>query len=392
MREILELKKILYVQHSGGMGGAPRSLSFIINNLGEEFIPYLYLINKGPNYELFKNTINTNNIFIGGKLSFPFHGSEVANPNFRMTINNFLGVLPTYFEAKKIIKRIKPDIIHINSSCMFVFAMAAKKINKNIKVITHIREPILKGIKGYFLKKYTKKYSDYVIAISKNDLKSLGELKIKSKVIYNSIDITKPRYNNFNYLNKKLGISNDSIIFSTLCRIHKSNGIKELIKVAKKIVNENLKFHFVIVGFYENLTAYEHEVKEMVEGQNNIHLLNFTSKVEEIISSSDVIISPFLTPHFSRMVIEASALSKPTIASNVNSQNELVVHNETGFLYNNLNELESYILTLGENEKKRNVFGKNARVMAENNFDTQKNNESLFKIYEELISKELTDK
>ncbi len=61
-------------------------------------------------------------------------------------------------------------------------------------------------------------------------------------------------------------------------------------------------------------------------------LIEFRKDIPSIINSSDIIVFPSVVPHFARSIIEAGAMAKPSIASNIGGPDELIINGETGLL------------------------------------------------------------
>ncbi len=239
-------KTILYFQHSGNLGGAPKSLQTLLKEVDRKlYDPYLFVINDGPAIPLFKDLGLP---VIVDKKIHRFMGTEMSGMNLKLFIKNILGVLPTYFKTKQIIKKYNPAIIHLNTTCMFISAMAAKKTNPKIKIISHVREPLLKSFAGKILKYMNNKYVDYFIPISKYDESTIKQFN-NSEVIYNPVD-----FEEFNKdvkesdFRKEFNISDEDILVSYLGRIVPQNGIDILIESANMLRKvKNIKF--AVIGF-----------------------------------------------------------------------------------------------------------------------------------------------
>lgn len=359
---------ILFIHHSSKLGGAPISLSYIIREYKKnECDITLINIADGPSNEIFRKE-GVEPVLIHNARAI--HGSTVAPQTIISIIKNLLYFLPTIFSAYKNIKRISPALIHLNSTCLFPFAIAAKIYNKDLPVICHVREPISKGIIGWPLRFFIKKFADGIIAISDYDLQSLkinsSQKQISKTVIYNFVEKPYDNIRNNQFFQNKLAIPEDSVVFLYLARFAKGNGWETLIKSAKLLVKEHPHFHFVLAGAEEsmNLTGYE---------TKNIHILHFQKDVSPLLNSADVFVCPFTEPHFARGVIEASAYALPIVANNIGGVNELVLHEQTGFLYQNEFELRQYLTLLGNDTAKRMEFGNNAKEFSSKNFDYIKN-------------------
>lgn len=373
-------KKILYIHHCGGLAGAPKSLSILLDCLNlEKYEPSLLLIFKGPAIDYFKNK---NLQIYYNKLINPFHGSTVTGDSYRNLIRDIIKSPFTFLASKYSIKKLKPEIIHLNSSCLCIVALAAKLTDNKIKIICHIREPLRNNLSGKIIRYLCYKYVDHFIAI---DSYSASTMKTKNNmsIIHNSVDLNV--YNDklsSNILRTELNIPNSDIIFLYLARVVDTNGTKELIKLGKEAIIKNKHFHFVIAGFvFDNLDTYSKECIEICRDTQNIHLLGFRNDVPQIIASSDIMVVPFTEPHFSRAIIEAAAIGKPSIGTNVGGVKELINNGETGYLCNNFEEFLGRCEELGNDAIQRESFGKAASEYAKDNFNIVKTSEKVFEIY-----------
>lgn len=379
--------KILYFHHGGSEGGAPRSLSFLINNLDKNvYEPYvLCCMDYEGNKEIFEA--------VGAKVIYddnmgPWHGSTVSGMSFGMLKSNIKKSLPTYFNMFKILEHVKPNIVHLNSTCLFLAAKAVKKYNKDIPIVCHVREPLLNNFWGDILRKNINKYADSFVAIERYDAESLHTSK-PIKIVYNFVDFK--TYNSkvkSNCLHEELKIPEKEKIILYLARISSENGAYEMLNSLETYIASNKNVHFCLVGAqFDIKTEYLSKVVEMANKYDNIHLMPFRKDVPNIIASSDILVAPFIEPHFARSVIEAAAMGVPSIVSNVGGLKELVVDNETGLIYdqNNKNDLCNKIEMLLNDANLLSKMGKNSQKYAHENFDAKINSKRTFEVYNDLL-------
>lgn len=383
--------KILYFHHSVSKSGAARSLSFLIESLDKKkYEPIVICRKDKENIKLFENAGAK---VIMDKRIGPLHGSTVSGMNFIILCSNIFKAIPTYLVSKYYVKKIKPDLININSTCMCLAAMGAKSAFKSIPVLVHVREPLMNNIFGDILKKITYNYVDAYIAIDEYDMNTVAVEPIKDyRVIYNFVDFD--QYNDSiisNCLNQEIGIPNGDIIFLFLGRIIWQNGVLEMIAAFANIYNEYPNYHLVIVGDEQNnKSKYNQEVRKLCKSHRcNIHLLPFRNDVPNIIASSNVLICPFIEPHFSRSVIEAAAIGVPSIACNIGGVNELIEDGITGLLFDKskFQECSEKMILLGENEAYRKKLSKAAVEHARKNFNKTNNAKRTTNFYDEIIDK-----
>lgn len=380
-------KKILYIQHGGNSAGAARSLGFLIEGIDKtKFEPYVLCISDKKNISFYEK--------LGAKVYFndkiePIHGSTVSTKNFQMTCRNIIFAIPSYLRFKKYINDICPDILHLNSSCLAMASIACKNSLKKIPVITHIREPLRNDFWGNLLRKIHSKYTDMYIAIDNYDLKSMNPKNKKAVVVYNFVDFNIYNSNHkSDVIREELGIKKNSPIFLYLARIAQSNGAIELAKEFSKEKYNN--YNLVFVGDNKlDKSKYANELRTLVNKSANMFLLDFRNDVTNLIASSDVIVCPFVKPHFSRTIIEAAAMGKPSIATDIDGPRELIINGKTGFLFNptNFSTIYKYIVELGENKKLCKEMGIKSEKFARKNFNSKDNIKVIEEVYTEILSK-----
>ncbi|MBA2563239.1 MAG: glycosyltransferase [Chitinophagaceae bacterium] len=378
-------KKILYIHHDLGNSGASRSLSFLLDKLNtEKFTAKVHCIFNGPVLELFKHKPVE---LILRRSIFPFHGSTVTGMSLELFVRNIIKVPQTFISAFKMIRKHKPDLLHLNSSSLFVVAMAAKFVNRNIKIVCHVREPLLKhSISAFIIRYMNYFFVDHFIAIdhfSGNSMKTKNNIS----VIYNAVNFKD--YNpgiNSKIIRNEFNLTENDVVFLYLARIAKCNGVLQLVKVANKLTKYYPQFHFVLAGFKEvSLNKYEKEVLSNITSNANIHTMKFRNEVPLLIAGSDIVVVPFTEPHFARSIVEASAMARPIIGANVGGVNELI-NAETGLLYNTEQELYDYCVKLGTDKSLQAKLGNGALGFAKKNFDNNISSNGVFDIYNTLLN------
>ncbi len=379
-------KKILYIHHDLGNSGASRSLAFLLDKIDpQKFEVKVHCIYGGPVLELFKNKPVE---LIARKSIFPFHGSTVTGMSSELFFRNIIRIPQTFFSALKMIRKHKPDLLHLNSSSLFIVALAARLVNPKIKIVCHVREPLLKhSISAFVIKHMNYFLVDHFIAIDQFSGNSM-KTKNNMSVVYNAVNFED--YNpdvNSKLIRNEFKLSENDVVFLYLARIAKCNGVLQLVNAANELTKQYPQFHFVLAGFKEvSLNKYENLVLLSIENKANIHTMKFTSEVPLLIAGADIMVVPFTEPHFARSIVEASAMAKPIVGSNVGGVNELVVNAETGLLYNDEQELYDRCVKLGTDKSLRIRLGEGALKFAKLNFDNNISSKCVFDIYDTLLN------
>lgn len=181
--------KILFVHHGKGIGGASLSLLFLVKGLDRhEFKPVVLFMQNSAAVQMFVRegvevvgTINKSD-FSHTKIWWLrwYHPHHFVRSLFDS--GQLLCGL-----AKKWLEKIKPDIVHLNTSSLFSWAVIAKKMG--IPVFWHVREPLAPGYFGLrrgFTRWAVKKWSDVILPICRDNAAPWAELE-KTKVVYNAV-------------------------------------------------------------------------------------------------------------------------------------------------------------------------------------------------------------
>ncbi|MBU1110118.1 glycosyltransferase family 4 protein [Patescibacteria group bacterium] len=91
-------------------------------------------------------------------------------------------------------------------------------------------------------------------------------------------------------------------------------------------------------------------------------------KLAQLYQASDIYATCDKYLFFGLPILEAASFSKPSVALNFCAANEVIEHGKTGFMANNLNELESYLERLIQKPTVRRNLGANARKRAKEMF------------------------
>ena len=165
--------------------------------------------------------------------------------------------------------------------------------------------------------------------------------------------------------------------FLMIARVLYDKGYQEYTDAARTIRGKYPEVKFELLGKIDQ--EYPNHVPESVVKQDHkegtIHYLGFVSDVREIIRQADCIVLPtFYNEGLSRVLMEAMALRKPIITTNIPGCKETVEEGRNGFLVpprdveSLVRAMERFILLSSEERIK---MGKYSREKAEREFDIQ---------------------
>lgn len=166
-----------------------------------------------------------------------------------------------------------------------------------------------------------------------------------------------------------LGFKKEEWVFMFLGRLNKEKGVLDLINAFDQI-NTNLNQKLVLVGHDEENIINQN--KEIIK-RNNITYIPFTDKPEEIIQACDTFCLPSYREGFGLSVIEASALSKPIICSDIYGLKDTIIDHETGIKHKakNVKDLTEKLVFALENKKLLKNMGIEGRKYVSKHFSDE---------------------
>ena len=183
----------------------------------------------------------------------------------------------------------------------------------------------------------------------------------KSMILYNSTEFN-PKKENENDQNKEI------IRIGYVGRLIELKRVHFLLELAVFLKENNISnFSIEIYGDGESRKELEN-FSEKYQLKDIVVFHGFITDLEEAYQSFDLFINPSREECLSVATIDAGIMGKPIIVFDVGGNDEIVIHNKTGFVINSKEELFKKTKKLLEDSKKREIFGDNAMNHCESNF------------------------
>ena len=320
--------------------------------------------------------------------------------NFSLGSKNPLIIFLNIYKLSRIIKKYKINIIHARSRAPAWSAyFAAKKMGIPFVATFHGTYSIQNNLKKKYNSIMVK--ADKVIAISsfinKHILSNYKVDQEKIVTVHRGINIEK-----FDYLkvsnerliafSKKFNIPEDSFVILLPGRITRWKGHILLIEAISKLKRSDIICLFV--GDLQGRNKYFAELNKTIDKfklKNNFRIIANQSDMSVIYKLSDVVVSASLEPEaFGRVVAEAQAMGRPTVAVNHGGGPEIIIDGETGWLFrpgdaNDLADKVNKALNLNINDREK--MSVKAIERAKLNFNNEMMCAKKLNIYAELINK-----
>jgi len=294
---------------------------------------------------------------------------------------------------RKIIKKVKPDIIHFHN----IYGISTQLINytsKRYPTVTTVHDYwpfcfnstmlnkdkicnmncnicrfplgfITKKIKMYHLR------STYLVAPSnfmKNKLVSAGYKNIET--IYNGIDLPK----------KETDYTTNRIVY--IGRVSYEKGILFFLETVKNNIDTKID----IIGKGPLLSHLRNKYSKC----KNICFKGFVENIhEEFVQGGIVVVPSIYHENLPYVILEAMSYGIPVIGSNIGGIPELIEHKKTGLLFapRDRDDLEKQVNYLIKNPEKIKRMGKNAANKVKKKFNWNRTTKSYLELYQKLLKK-----
>lgn len=256
-----------------------------------------------------------------------------------LSVKNMKG----FVQLLKIMKKGNYNIVHTHTSVGGAIGRIAAKIAGVPIVLWTIHGwafdyPIggrLKRGLFYLIERFLDKFTDHYIAVSQK-MKDVGlNSKIvhnekRISVIYHGIDldeVSKNRELGYNKLNIPYGF----YVVGTVGRLETQKGIDIFLRAAKLIRNSIYNTKFVIIGdgpLRQNLS----QLADMLGLSNSVIFTGWREDAYDLIRMMDVFCLASRWEAFGIVLLEAMAMGKPIVATNVGGVPEIVTDRINGFI------------------------------------------------------------
>jgi len=293
----------------------------------------------------------------------------------------------------KLFRKEKPLIVHTHTpKAGTVGMLAAKLAGVPLRLHTIAGLPLLelKGNKRRLLDVVEK--ATYACAtniypnskglyniILENNYTEAKKLKVIGNGSSNGIDTS--YFNPEHYsieekqnLKKELKIHKDDFVFIFVGRLVRNKGINELLIAFNKLSEISNKTKLLLVGFLENeldpLSAFS---LKLLKTNKNICFVGFQKDVRPYFAIANALVFPSYREGFPNVVMQAGAMGLPSIVSNINGCNEIIIENENGIIIpvKNSNALFDVMNRFVEDKQLVEKLKLNARGIIIENYEQQ---------------------
>lgn len=290
--------------------------------------------------------------------------------------------LKALFMLIKLFLKEKPDIVHTHTPKAGILGMLAAwltQVPNRLHTVAGLPLLVSTGKKRVLLdfvekltyacatKVYPNSFAMRQIIID-NRLSKPEKLTVVANGSSNGIDTS------YFSINKVTVEPHEDFRFCFVGRIVKDKGVNELVHAFSRLYMENNKISLLVVGDFEReLDPLLSDVEEKILHHPGIRFVGYQKDVRASFAVSDVLVFPSYREGFPNVVMQAGAMGLPSIVTDINGCNEIIVEGKNGViippkddeaLYNAM----LYFVTQREEVK---VMASNAREMIVSRYEQQ---------------------
>lgn len=321
------MKKVLFLIHDLGEGGAEKVLVNLVNNMDiSKFdITVMSLFDVGVNKQ-----------FLGSQIKYKYFFKKMFRGN-----SHLLKLLSPMKLHKLIIKDIYDiEIAYLEGPCARIISGCPIKETKLISWI-HIQQKSEKGVARSFrsvleAKKCYNRFNKIVCVSNsvKKSFEKVFDIQVPMEVYYNTNESDKIKRLSQEAIEGDLFLKSKINIIG-VGKLLKSKGFDRLIRIVKKLVEEGYPIHLFILGMGPLQTELEQYIKEHLL-ERNITLLGYHTNPYKYIAKSDLFVCASFAEGFSTATTEALIVGTPVCTVEVAGMKEMLGEkNEYGVIVEN---------------------------------------------------------
>lgn len=308
--------------------------------------------------------------------------------------------LVSLFKLIKIMRKEKPWLVHSMTPKAGLLCMIAAwitRVPRRVHTFTGLIWPIRTGISRHILM-----FTDKILCACATHIIPEGE-GVKRDIIAGKITkkamkvlangnvrgIELDHYSRSEeVLNEVSKIKKDGVFtYIFIGRIVKDKGIHELIEAFVKINNERPDTRLILVGRFETqLDPISSEMQNIINTHKSIEAVGVKKDVRPWLVAADVLTFPSYREGFPNVVIEAGAMGLPSIVTDINGANEIIIPGQNGVIVpsHDANALYNAMLEMHDNDVMREQMASKSRKLIVQRFDCHIVRKALYDFYNTL--------
>jgi len=310
--------KLLHLISRLDIGGAERQLLSLVAHLDKE------------KYDIYVGYFQGK-----GELEREFQDAGIKIKKFK-----FIGLwdISFWWRLYQDMKANRYDIVHTHGFKADLCGAIIGRLTGVHKIIStvHNQEQYLKDPIIRFLEKWIiSPIDDTIIVVSEGVerflIKTTGIPEGKIKKVYYGVNPDDIKIDKYKDIRGEFNIDKDGILIGCIGRLVEQKGHRYLIQAVGKVIEKIPQAKFLIIG-KGKLEKNLKRLAQKLSLNSNIIFTGFRTDIYSILDKLDLIVMPSLWEGLGLVLLEAMALGKPIVATDVGGIPEVVENKKTGIL------------------------------------------------------------
>ena len=336
------MKKVIFLIHDLGQGGAEKVLVNLVNNM---------------DYSKFEVTVMTlfdcgeNRQFLGPNVKYKTWCKKMFPGNSRL-MKLFS---PKRLHSLIIKEHYDIEIAYLEGPCARVIS-GCKDMETKLVSWIHIEQHTARKVAASFrnIKEATKCYNKFniIVCVSnevENDFRKNIQINVPIEVLYNTNDSEKIFYSSQETV-KNIDFNKGKLKLVGVGKLLKNKGFDRILRITNRLIKEGYEIHTYILGEGPEREKLQKYIKEN-DLHNQVSLLGYQLNPYKYVAKCDLFVCASHAEGFSTAATEALILEVSCIKEMLGENNEygIVVHNDEVCLYqgiklllSNLDKLEYF--------------------------------------------------
>jgi glycosyltransferase involved in cell wall biosynthesis len=307
----------------------------------------------------------------------------------------------TYHRLVRVIRELKPDVVHTHSSKAGILGRWAADKAK-VRAIVHTIHGLAftastsRVVNSVYkaLERQTAPITTKIVCVAD----AMREQSLAAKIgvreqyvtVYSGMEtkqfLEPPRGRE--QVRAELGLGEDDVAVGTIARLFHLKGHDDLLEMAPSLCARHPGLKFLWIGDGLLRPAFERRIEEMgLKGRFVLTGLVPPARIPELANAMDILVHPSRREGLARALPQGSLAGKPVVTYDVDGNREGVVDGETGFVvraFEREGMARAIDLLVGD-EGLRRAMGRAGRKFALARFDARVMVDALEKVYAEAL-------
>jgi len=343
-------RRVLYVQHAGCLGGSATSLRYLVQSMQQAGVECTVALAR-PCDELVDFYAAAGIATLPAPDICCWDHSTVAprslvNPRHALELAGVAARWRSSMRATlRLVDRVGPDLVHLNS--MPLSSSASSLTTAGVPFVWHVREPPPdQGVRTAMIRRLMLATPACVFITRYDRHAWIGDRP--GRIIYNCVPdawFDRPSVASasaaggpvrFAYVGGFAAAKGAAVLLDALQILRRTDTRWECIMPGCLVDERRATPRRSLASRAARMlgvpTTHDRHASAYAALAPEVSLQPFRDDIAGLFETVDFIVFPATRPHFPRPVIEAAALGRPAVGTDVGGVNECVIHGETGLL------------------------------------------------------------